>query len=382
VQLPVMPPVDPMLARGVREIPDTGHVEPKWDGFRTIVFRDGDEVVLGSRTGRPLTRYFPEVVQAVLAGTPSRCVLDGEIVLAQGNRLDFETLQLRLHPAASRVALLAERTPAALVLFDLLALGDDDLTERAFAERRTELLRVVPGTASGLHVTPATADPATARRWFDTFEGAGLDGVVAKPLDAPYQPGRRVMFKVKHERTADCVVAGFRWHTSGPVVGSLLLGLYDGERLHSVGVAASFTMARRRELVAELEPYRIPDGEARAAGHPWGAWADGVAGEWSDPLAGIAEATDTSLTTDEAPISDGGRRRWTSAGSRWAPGKSLGFVPVLPLLVAEVRYEHLEGRRFRHTAHFRRWRPDRDAASCTYDQLDEPVRYDLAEILR
>lgn len=355
-----MPPVEPMLARSVAAIPDIGHVEPKWDGFRTIVFRDGGEVVLGSRNGRPLTRYFPDVVAAVLERTPPRCVLDGEIVLARGGRLDFEALQLRLHPAASRVALLAERTPASLVAFDLLALGTQDLMPCNFAERRARLEDTLATTSAPVHLTPATADPATAARWFELFEGAGLDGVVAKPLTGAYQPGKRAMFKIKHERTADCVIAGFRWHASGPVVGSLLLGLFgdDGD-LHSVGVAASFPMARRRSLLEELEPYRIPEGGATAAGHPWGAWAD-----WRDEDAGRVE------------------QHRGSATSRWAPGKSLSFVPVLPRLVAEVRYGHLEGRRFRHTAHFRRWRPDRDPQSCTFAQLDEPVSYDLSDLLR
>jgi ATP-dependent DNA ligase len=352
-----MPPLEPMLAKAVPEIPDTGHVEPKWDGFRTIVFRDGDEVVLGSRNSRPLTRYFPDVVAAVREHAPPRCVLDGEIVLARDDRLDFEALQLRLHPAASRVTLLAEQTPASLVAFDLLALGDEDLTNRDFADRRALLEGVIGPSAAPLHVTPATGDPATAARWFESFEGAGLDGVVAKPLTGGYQPGKRVMFKVKHERTADCVVAGFRWHTSGPVVGSLLLGLFTADgALQSVGVAASFPMARRRSLLDDLQPYRIADGEATTAGHPWGSWAD-----WDG-----AEP----------------ERYRGSATSRWAPGKSLSFVPVLPRLVAEVRYGHLEGHRFRHTAHFRRWRPDRDPSSCTYAQLDEPVSYDLSDILR
>jgi ATP-dependent DNA ligase len=244
------------------------------------------------------------------------------------------------------------------VAFDLLALGDTDLTGRDFAERRARLVEALAAARPPIHVTPATADTATAHRWFRTFEGAGLDGVVAKPLAGPYEPGRRVMFKVKHERTADVVVAGFRWHTSGPVVGSLLLGLYtDDGSLASVGVAASFPMARRRTLLDELEPYRIPDGGATAAGHPWGSWAD-----WSgEPQAG---------------------RTQRFGGSRWAPGKSLSFVPLRTELVAEVRYDHLEGRRFRHTAQFRRWRPDRDPGSCTYAQLDEPVSYDLADILR
>jgi ATP-dependent DNA ligase len=377
VDLPVMPPVEPMLARAVAEIPGTGHVEPKWDGFRTIVFRDGPEVVLGSRNGRPLTRYFPDVVGEVLAHTPARCVLDGEIVLARGQRLDFEALQLRLHPAASRVALLAEQTPASLVAFDLLALGREDLTGRDFAHRRAVLTQALAPAAGRVHVTPATADPQTAARWFAAFEGAGLDGVVAKPLTGGYQPGKRVMFKVKHERTADCVVAGFRWHASGPVVGSLLLGLFDEDgALRSAGVAASFPMARRRSLLDDLAPYRVPEGGATAAGHPWGGWAD-----WSgapDQAGAAAEAGPGGQPGAGEPP----QRGRGSATSRWAPGKSLSFVPVLPRLVAEVRYGHLEGRRFRHTAHFRRWRADRDPASCTYAQLDEPVGYDLSDILR
>jgi ATP-dependent DNA ligase len=285
-------------------------------------------------------------------------VLDGEIVLARGDRLDFEALQLRLHPAASRVALLAEQTPASFVAFDLLAVGDDDLTGRPFAERRARLVEALASAEPPVHLTPATADPATARRWFEQFEGAGLDGVVAKPLDGAYQQGKRAMFKVKHERTVDCVVAGFRWHTSGPVIGSLLLGLYgeDGGLRHA-GVCAAFTAARRAELVAELEPYRIPDGGAAAAGHPWARWAD-----WQ------AEAA--------AAVPQRG-----SANSRWAPTKDLSFVPVRPDLVVEVGFGHLEGDRFRHTAQFRRWRPDRDPASCTYAQVDRPVGYDLAEVL-
>jgi ATP-dependent DNA ligase len=332
MDLPVMPPVAPMLAKSVPEIPDVGHVEPKWDGFRTIVFRDGEEVELGSRNERPMTRYFPEVVEAVLAHTPRRCVLDGEIVIARGNRLDFEALQLRIHPAVSRVTLLSQETPASLVTFDALA-----------------------DAAAPVHVTRATADMTLARQWFSTFEGAGLDGVVAKPLDGVYQPDKRVMFKVKHDRTADCVVAGFRWHKSGPVVGSLLLGLYrDDGSLQHVGVAASFSMARRRELLDEIAPYRLPDGGAAEAGHPWGNWADA-----------------------QAHVD----RRMPGNVSRWNAGKDLSFVPLRPELVIEVAYDQMEGDRFRHTAHFRRWRPDRDPRSCTYDQLDIPVKYDLASVL-
>ena len=353
MQLPVMPPVAPMLSKSVPRIPETGHVEPKWDGFRTIVFRDGDEVVLGSRNERPMTRYFPEVVAAILANTPTRCVLDGEIVVARGDRLDFEALQLRIHPAASRVELLARETPASFVAFDLLALGDDDLMGRPFAERRRLLVEALAGAAPPVHVTPATADPAVAQEWFEAFEGAGLDGVVAKPLDGPYLPDKRTMFKVKHDRTADCVVAGFRWHKSGPVVGSMLLGLHrpDGSLQH-VGVTASFPMARRASLLDELAVVRYPGDVADA--HPWGAWADAQA---------HAEG------------------RLPGAQSRWNAGKDLSWVPLRPELVVEVAYDHMEGDRFRHTAQFRRWRTDRTPASCTYDQLDQPVHYDLSSIL-
>jgi ATP-dependent DNA ligase len=363
MDLPVMPPISPMLAKSVSEIPDTGHVEPKWDGFRTIVFRDGDEVVLGSRNERPMTRYFPEVVEAIKANTPDRCVLDGEVILIRGDRLDFEGLQLRLHPAASRVALLAGQTPASFVAFDLLALGDDDLTGRPFGERRAALTKALAAARAPIFVTAATGDLVVARQWFDRFEGAGLDGVVAKPLTGPYQPDKRVMFKIKHERTADCVVAGFRWHKSGPVVGSLLLGLFgDDGSLQHVGVAASFTMARRAALLDELAPYRIPDGEAAAAGHPWAAWAD-----W----AAASGAGDAGAAAVRRP----------GAVSRWSVGKDLSWVPLRPELVVEVAYDHMEGHRFRHTAQFRRWRPDRDTAGCTYAQLESPVSYDLAAVL-
>ncbi|HVN12151.1 MAG TPA: ATP-dependent DNA ligase [Kineosporiaceae bacterium] len=356
MDLPVMPPIAPMLAKLVPQIPDTGHVEPKWDGFRTIVFRDGDEVELGSRNERPMTRYFPEVVEAVKANCPPRCVLDGEIVIARADRLDFEALQLRIHPAASRIRLLAAQTPASFVAFDVLALADDDVMARPFRERRELLLDALAPARAPVHVTPATADMARAREWFSTFEGAGLDGVVAKPLDRPYVQDKRVMYKIKHERTADCVVAGFRWHKSGPVVGSLLLGLYreDGSLQH-VGVAASFPMSRRRALLDEIAPYRLPEGGAAAAGHPWGNWADA-----------------------QAPAD----RRMPGNVSRWNAGKDLSFVPLRPELVVEVAYERMEGDRFRHTAQFRRWRSDRDPRSCTYDQLEQPVTYELASILR
>ena len=346
-----MPPVAPMLAKSVKEIPDTGHVEPKWDGFRTIVFRDGDDVELGSRNGKPMTRYFPELVEALQQNLPERCVLDGEIVVVSGDRLDFDALQQRIHPASSRVKLLAGQTPASFVAFDLLALGDDDLTGRPFSERRALLVESLADARPPVHVTRATGDLAEAQRWFTQFEGAGLDGVVAKPLDAPYQPDKRAMFKIKHERTADCVVAGFRRHKTGDVVGSLLLGLWNDEgRLQHVGVSASFPMARRRTLLDDLAPYQDVD----LADHPWGAWADQQA---------HAE------------------NRLPGAVSRWNATKDLSFVPLRPELVVEVAYDHMEGDRFRHTAQFRRWRPDRDPRSCTYAQLDEPVGYDLADVL-
>lgn len=350
MHLPVMPPVAPMLAKSVKEIPDVGHVEPKWDGFRTIVFRDGDEVVLGSRNEKPMTRYFPEVVEAVLANTPPRCVLDGEIVVVSGERLDFDALQQRIHPAESRVRLLAGQTPASFVAFDLLALEDDDLMASPFRDRRARLVDALSSASAPVHVTPATGDLAQAQDWFTRFEGAGLDGVVAKPLDGRYLPDKRTMFKVKHERTADCVVAGFRWHKSGDVVGSLLLGLWDGDKLQHVGVTASFPMARRRSLLDDLAPYRdLQPGE-----HPWGAWADPAAHEG---------------------------KRLPGAVSRWNATKDLSFVPLRPELVVEVAYDHMEGNRFRHTAQWRRWRTDRDPRSCTYAQLDEPVSFDLAQIL-
>jgi ATP-dependent DNA ligase len=349
-----MPPVSPMLAKPVREIPPGASYEPKWDGFRTICFRDGDEVELGSRNERPMTRYFPELVEAATAEFPGRCVVDGEIVLpmrtATGSRLDFEALQLRLHPAASRVRMLAEQTPAAFIAFDLLALGDDDYTGRPFSERRAALVDALADSGRSIHLTPATTDVETAQRWFSEFEGAGLDGLIAKPLTTTYQPDKRVMFKVKHERTADCVVAGYRLHKSGDdAVGSLLLGLYkDDGTLASVGVIGAFPMAERRRLFTELQPL-VTTFDA----HPWN-WAAHIAG-------------------DRTP------RR--NEGSRWNAGKDLSFVPLLPERVAEVRYDHMEGERFRHTAQFNRWRPDREPQSCTYEQLETPVTFRLSDIV-
>jgi ATP-dependent DNA ligase len=359
MDLPVMPPVAPMLAKAVKEIPDTGHVEPKWDGFRTIVFKDGDEVELGSRNEKPMTRYFPELVDALRRELPERCVVDGEIVLVRGGRLDFDALQQRIHPAASRVKLLAAETPASFVAFDLLALGDEDLTGAPFGERRRALEQAHAEASDPVFVTPATADLELARDWFERFEGAGLDGVVAKPLDGVYLPDKRSMFKIKHERTADCVVAGYRWHKSGGVVGSLLLGLYgDDGRLHHVGVVAAFSMARRAELVAELAPLVLPDDELST--HPWGEWAEAQAAERSP---------------------GSGATRMPGAVSRWSAGKDLSFVPLRPDRVVEVAYDHMEGDRFRHTAQFRRWRPDREPSSCTYAQLEAPGALEVGDIL-
>lgn len=347
-----MPPVAPMLAKAVPEIPPGLQYEAKWDGFRAIVFRDGDEVEIGSRTGKPLTRYFPELVAAALAELPARCVVDGEIVIAHDGRLHFEELLERIHPAASRVRTLAERTPASFVAFDLLALDRTDLSGRPLSERRVALLEALGPARPPVYLAPATTDLGLARTWFSRFEGAGLDGVVAKPLDQPYRPGQRTMFKVKHARTADCVLAGYREHKSGPVVGSLLLGLYDSAgQLQHVGVCASFPMTRRRELAEELQQLRLDE----LSGHPWSAWAD-----------------ETAQATSRLP----------GAQSRWTGGKDLSWVPLRPERVCEVAYDHMEGTRFRHTTQFRRWRPDRTPESCGYQQLEEPVNYDLAELLR
>ena len=345
-----MPPVSPMLAKPVRSIPPGASYEPKWDGFRTICFRDRDEVELGSRNERPMTRYFPELVAAITAELPERCVIDGEIVIGTEHGLDFEALQLRLHPAASRVRMLAEQTPASLIAFDLLALGDDDFTGLPFSERRASLVGALAGSGPSIHVTPATTDLAIAQRWFEEFEGAGLDGLIAKPLTITYQPDKRVMFKIKHERTADCVVAGYRAHKSGDdAIGSLLLGLYkDDGTLASVGVIGAFPMTERRRLFSELQPI-----VTTFDGHPWN-WAAHMVGE---------------------------RTPRRNEGSRWNAGKDLSFVPLRPERVVEVRYDHMEGERFRHTAQFNRWRPDRDPRSCTYTQLEQPVTFSLGDIV-
>jgi len=347
-----MPPVSPMLARPAGEIPPGQHYEPKWDGFRAVIFRDGDEVEIGSRNERPMTRYFPEVVEAVLTNFPDRAVIDGEIIIAntKRNTLDFEALQQRIHPAASRVTMLSRATPASFVAFDLLGLGDDDLTGRSLVERRALLEIALADAAPPIHITPATQDLDLARQWFDQFEGAGLDGLIAKKLDQDYLPDKRVMTKIKHERTADCVLAGYRVHKSGAdAIGSLLLGLYD-ERgsLASVGVVGAFPMARRRELLTELQPLVTTFDD-----HPW-AWARQEEGE---------------------------RTPRKSETSRWNAGKDLSFVPLRPERVVEVRYDYMEGVRFRHTTQFVRWRPDREPRSCTYDQLERPVGFSIADVL-
>jgi ATP-dependent DNA ligase len=342
-----------MLAKRVSELPSGEGLifEPKWDGFRTLVFRDGDEVFIQSRDGKPLNRYFPELIDPLKTQLPKRCVLDGELVITGKHGLEFETLQMRLHPAESRVKLLASTTPASIVFFDLLSEGNRSLCETPFAERRARLESVLAKAQPPLHLTPATRDRATATDWFKRFEGAGLDGVIVKPESGTYQPNKRVMFKVKHERTCDCVVAGFRWHKRGNKdrLGSLLLGLYDGDNLQHVGVCASFTDAKRRELVRFLEPYR----KNALKNHPWRDWAE--------------------LTDDEL-------RRMPGAQSRWSTGKDLSWEPLRPELVVEVAYDHMQGDRFRHTAQFRRWRTDKRPRDCTFEQLEVVPPHELKKI--
>ncbi len=348
-----------MLATPVPEIP-TGEgmvYEPKWDGFRCIVFRDGAEVELASRGGKTLTRYFPEIVAQAIAQLPERSVVDGELIVIRHAeralpRLDFELLGQRIHPAASRVNMLAETTPASFIAFDLLALDGELLMEQPYASRRARLEEALAHVKAPVHVTPVSRDAETAREWFTVLEGAGLDGLIAKPADIPYVPGKRLMYKVKHSRTLDAVVAGFRWHKDGPIVGSLLLGLYDDEgRLHHIGVSASFSRERRAELVEEIEPYR----KDAAKDHPW---------LWGTP-------------TDRPD----GEQRLPGGVSRWSGKKNLEWLPLRPELVVEVEYSAMEGDRIRHTAQFRRWRPDRTPRSCTYEQLERPVRVDVTEIL-
>ena len=359
VHLPIEPPLEPMLAKAVDNLPsDDGWLfEPKWDGFRAIVFRDGDEVLIQSRDLKPLDRYFPELAEPIRASLPKRCVVDGEVVISKDGELQFEALLLRIHPAASRVKMLAEESPASFVGWDLLALDDKDLRETSQADRRKLLETAFAKVAAPIHLTPATTDRALAQDWFHRFEGAGLDGVIAKRLSDRYQPGKRAMLKIKHQRTADCVVARFRWHKNGPGthIGSLLLGLFDDEgKLHHVGVTSSFTWDKRAELVPILEPLR----ENALDGHPWGEWA-----EWSN--LGSADASG---------------QRLPGATSRWNRGKDLSWEPLRAERVVEVAYDHLQGDRFRHGTTFKRWRPDKPPAECRYDQLEETPAYEIARI--
>ncbi|HMD33366.1 MAG TPA: ATP-dependent DNA ligase [Vicinamibacterales bacterium] len=350
----IVPPVEPMLAKLADGIPAGAFLyEPKWDGFRAIVFRPPADVFIQSRDLRPLDRYFPELHETLLTTLPDGCIVDGEIVIATPRGLDFDALQMRLHPAASRVSKLAKETPASFVAFDLLAAEGDDLRERPFAERRARLERTLAGAQPPIHLTPMTRDIAVARTWLDEFEGAGLDGVIAKPADGTYEPGKRSMIKIKHARTADCVVAGFRWHKNGKneLIGSLLLGLFDqAGRLHHVGVTSSFTMAKRRELAEELAPLR----EGALEGHPWREWA-----EWS---------------------SDG--TRMPGGQSRWSAGKDLSWEPLRVERVCEVKYDHMQGDRFRHAATFLRWRADKPPSECRYDQLEVTTSYELQHIFK
>ena len=350
----IVPPVEPMLAQLAESLPAGSFIyEPKWDGFRAIVFRGRDEVFIQSRDLRPLDRYFPELHEEFLARLPAGCVLDGEVVIAGPHGLDFDALQMRLHPAASRVARLAKETPASFVAFDLLAVGGQDVRSLPQRERRERLERLLSGAVPPLHLTPATGDLGTATEWLARFEGAGLDGVVAKPAGLPYQPGKRAMVKVKHSRTADCVVAGFRWHKSGrDAVGSLLLGLYDeAGKLQHVGVTSAFTMATRKALAVELAPLR----EDALKDHPWRDWAD----------AGSENVG-----------------RMPGAQSRWSAGKDLSWEPLRLERVCEVKYDHLQGDRFRHATQFLRWRPDKRPRDCRYDQLEVTPPYELEKVFR
>jgi ATP-dependent DNA ligase len=354
MQLPVNPPLLPMLAKRVSDLPATGNwiFEPKWDGFRALIFRDGKEVMMQSRDEKSLNRYFPELVEPLLKQLPAKCVLDGEIVVAQNGALEFDSLQLRIHPAASRIKLLSEQIPASIVFFDLLAEGKQDLRSRPFEERRRKLESLLSSAKPPLHLTPATTDFSTASDWFRRFEGAGLDGVVAKPASGTYESNKRVMLKVKHERDCDCVVAGFRWHKKGERtrIGSLLLGLFDDAgTLQHVGVCASFTDQKRLELVEFLKPYR----KDALASHPWKDWATGEVGD---------------------------THRMPGAQSRWSGGKDLSWEPLRPELVVEVAYDHMQGDRFRHTAQFRRWRTDKKPSDCTFAQLEVVPPHELQSI--
>ena len=346
-----------MLAKRVDELPSEGEwvFEPKWDGFRALVFRDGDEILIQSRDEKPLNRYFPELLEPLSSALSPRCVLDGEIVIVKNNELDFDLLQLRLHPAASRVKLLSQQTPASFVFFDLLCEGDRDLRGEPFHNRRRELEQFIASAPPPIHLTPATEDRSVASDWFRRFEGAGLDGVIAKPTLGTYEPNKRVMLKVKHERDCDCLVAGFRWYKKGDrtLIGSLLLGLFDeAGALQHVGVCASFTAAKRKELAEFLEPYR----QNALASHPWKGWAE------------------------FATEGDDGVKRMPGGQSRWSQGKDLSWEPLRPELVVEVAYEHMQGDRFRHMAQFRRWRHDKKPSDCTYAQLEVVPPQELASI--
>jgi ATP-dependent DNA ligase len=357
MKLPFGPPLEPMLSNAAASIPhgDGWLFEPKWDGFRTLVFRDGDEIVLQSRDTKPMNRYFPELLEPLAAALPKRCVVDGEIVIVGDHGLDFEALLLRIHPAESRVRMLAAAAPASYVAWDLLALDDEDLREEPLARRHQRLERAFARVAPPIHLSPSTTDRALAEDWFRRFEGAGLDGVMAKRLDQPYRAGERTMYKIKHSRTADCVVAGFRWHKNGPgtMVGSLLLGLYDDAgTLHHVGVAAAFTTVVRKKLVAEFEPLR----RDALDGHPWRGWAE-----------------------MQAEASARGQRM-PGASSRWNRGKDLSWEPLRIERVCEVAYDHMQGTRFRHGARFVRWRPDKQPRDCRYDQLEVTPPYELERV--
>jgi ATP-dependent DNA ligase len=361
VDLPVNPPVLPMLAKRVSELPAGGDwiFEPKWDGFRALLFRDGDEILIQSRDEKPLNRYFPELLEPLRSALPSRCVLDGEIVIVKNNGLDFDALQLRLHPAASRVNLLSQQTPSSFVFFDLLCRGDRDLRGEPFQIRRHELELLISSALPPIHLTPATSDHSVASDWFRRFEGAGLDGVVAKPASGTYEPNKRVMLKVKHERDCDCVVAGFRWHKKGDrtLVGSLLLGLFDDAgALQHIGVCSSFSVEKRRELAEFLEPYRT---DALAA-HPWKHWAE--------------HGTEPGEAGLDVP------QRMPGGQSRWSQGKDLSWEPLRAELVVQVAYDHMQGSRFRHIAQFRRWRTDKKPSDCTYAQLEVVPPQELATI--
>lgn len=355
MNLPVNPPLLPMLAKRVEEIPAAGEwiFEPKWDGFRVLVFRDGDEILIQSRDEKSLNRYFPEILKPLREQLPARSVLDGELVIAREGRLDFDALQLRIHPAASRVKLLAQQTPVSVVFFDLIAEGERDLREEPFERRRARLEKVLDSARAPIHLTPATCERTVALDWFRRFEGAGLDGVVAKPVAGTYEPDKRVMLKIKHERDCDCVVAGFRWYkdAEGKAIGSLLLGLYDEHGLlQHVGVCASFAREKREELVEFLAPWR----KDALAEHPWKGWASSEA--------------------------NGAEHRMPGGQSRWSQGKDLSWEPLRPELVVEVAYEHMQGDRFRHMAHFRRWRFDKKPQDCTYAQLEVVPPQELTAI--